>query len=158
MHNNDVLRRIRYILDLGDEAMIKTCASGGLVVDRALISQWLKKEEDEDYQKCKDIELASFLNGVINNLRGKREGEQPIPEKVLNNNIVLRKVMIAFNLKAEDVIALPALDELKLSKHELSAFFRKPGHKNYRPCKAQILRNCLMGLQLKLRPNTESKN
>ena len=155
MHNNDVLRRVRYILDLDDTEMIQTCSSGGIEVDRAKISKWLKKEEDEDYQKCQDFELASFLNGVINGLRGKREGEQPEAEKVLTNNIVLRKIMIAFNLKAEDVIALPALDELKLSKHELSAFFRKPGHKNYRPCKAQILRNCLMGLQLKLRPNSD---
>jgi uncharacterized protein YehS (DUF1456 family) len=155
MHNNDVLRRVRYILDLDDTEMIQTCSSGGIEVDRAKISKWLKKEEDEDYQKCQDFELASFLNGVINGLRGKREGEQPEAEKVLTNNIVLRKIMIAFSLKAEDVIALPALDELKLSKHELSAFFRKPGHKNYRPCKAQILRNCLMGLQLKLRPNSD---
>jgi uncharacterized protein YehS (DUF1456 family) len=152
MHNNDVLRRVRYILDLDDDEMIQTCASGGIDVTRTQISQWLKKEEDDDYKKCKDFELASFLNGVINGLRGKREGEQPEAEKVLTNNIVLRKIMIAFNLKAEDIIALPALDELKLSKHELSAFFRKPGHKNYRPCKAQILRNCLMGLQIKLRP------
>lgn len=152
MHNNDVLRRVRYILDLGDDEVIKTCASGGLEVTRSQISQWLKKEEDEDYQKCKDVELASFLNGVINKLRGKREGEQPPAEKKLNNNIVLRKVMIAFNLKAEDVISLPCLNELNLSKHELSAFFRKPGHKNYRECKAQVLRNCLMGLQMKLRP------
>jgi len=45
------------------------------------------------------------------------------------------------------------LANLRISKHELSAFFRKPGHKHYRDCKDQILRNFINGVQLKYRPN-----
>jgi len=40
-----------------------------------------------------------------------------------------------------------------ISKHELSAFFRKPGHKHYRECKDQVFRNFLNGVQLKYRDN-----
>jgi uncharacterized protein YehS (DUF1456 family) len=45
------------------------------------------------------------------------------------------------------------LADLRMSEHELSAFFRKPGHKHYRLCKDQILRNFLRGVQLKYRPD-----
>jgi len=43
------------------------------------------------------------------------------------------------------------LSDFRMSKHELSAFFRKPGHKHYRECKDQILRVFLKGLQMKYR-------
>lgn len=151
MINNDVLRRVRYILDLSDSKMMNIFAQANLSVSREKLSQWLKKDDDPDYEFCRDGEFASFLTGLIIDKRGKRDGEQPKPEKVLNNNIVLRKLMIAFNLKSEDVIEILSTADLRIGKSELSAFFRKPGHKNYRECKAQILRNFLNGLQLKHR-------
>jgi len=100
--------------------------------------------------------LASFLDGLINEKRGKKDGPQAEPEKRLTNNIIFRKLKIALNLKDDDVLEIMSLANLRLSKHELSAFFRKPGHKNYRECQAQILRNFLKGVQLKYRPNTQS--
>ena len=44
-----------------------------------------------------------------------------------------------------------ALSGFKISKHELSALFRKPENRQYRLCKDQILRNFLKGLQIKMR-------
>jgi uncharacterized protein YehS (DUF1456 family) len=49
------------------------------------------------------------------------------------------------------VLAVLELANFRMSKHELSAFFRKPGHKHYRECKDQILRNFLAGLQVQFR-------
>ncbi len=151
MLNNDVLRRVRYILDFSDRQMMKTFGLAGLEVSREGVSQWLKKDDDPDFQRCEDLEFAVFLNGLIIEKRGKREGEQPKPEKSLTNNIIFRKLIIAFNLKSEEVIEILDLAGLRISKHELSALFRKPDHKNYRECKGQILRNFLSGLQLKFR-------
>ena len=130
MLNNDVLRRVRYILDLSDKRMIEIFGFADFEVSREKVSNWLKKDDDSDYQSCKDVELATFLNGLIIDRRGKREGEQPKPEKDLTNNIVFKKLTIAFNLKSEDVIKIMELADLRVSKHELSAFFRKPSHKN----------------------------
>ena len=151
MTQNDILRRIRYILDLGDSKMISVFSLAGLEVTRAQISDWLKKDNDPAYQQLSDLELATFLNGLIVEKRGKKDGPQPAPEPVLNNNIIFMKLKIAFNLKAEDTLALLALNDLVISKHELSAFFRKPGHKHHRVCKDQVLRNFLKGLQLEHR-------
>ena len=87
-------------------------------------------------------------------MRGAKDGQKPVVEKRLTNNMIFMKLKIALSLKAEDVMAILALADFKISKHELSAFFRKTDHKHYRDCKDQILRNFLKGLQLKFR-NTD---
>lgn len=151
MNQNDVLRRIRYILDLDDSKMMSIFSLGGSEFTRAEISNWLKKDDDPAYQQMKDLELAAFLNGLIVEKRGRKDGPQLKPEKQLTNNKILLKLKIAFDLKAEDTLAIFALNNFKISKHELSAFFRKPTHKHFRVCKDQVLRNLLKGLQLKYR-------
>jgi len=153
MTNNDILRRIRYIFDFNDSKMIAVFGLAGLQVTREEISDWLKKDDDPAFQNCSDTQLAVFLNGLINDKRGKKEGPQPDPEKRLTNNIIFMKLKIALNLKAEDVLEIMDLADLRISKHELSAFFRRPDHKHYRECKDQILRNFLKGMQLKYRAN-----
>jgi uncharacterized protein YehS (DUF1456 family) len=151
MTNNDILRRLRYTFDFGDSKMIAIFGLVNYQVTREQISDWLKKDDDPAFQKCSDTQLAIFLNGLINDKRGKKEGPQPEPEQRLTNNIIFKKLKIALNLKAEDVLEIMERADLRISKHELSAFFRKPGHKHYRVCKDQILRNFLKGVQLKYR-------
>jgi len=144
--NNDILRRIRYTFNYNDQKMIAIFASAELEVTREQVSAWLKKDDDEDYVRCNDMQFATFLNGLINEKRGKKSGPQAKPEKQINNNIILTKLKIAFNLKSEDIIELFAKENLKVGKSELSAFSRKPDHKHYRECKDQFLRNFLQGL------------
>lgn len=157
MNKNAVLRRIRYIFDFSDSDMISIFEQAGQEVSRDQISDWLKKDDDPACKNCTDTELAVFLNGLINQKRGKKEGVQPVPEQALDNNAILKKLKIALNFKAEDMIRVLTLAGLQTSKHELSAFFRKPGHKHYRECKNQMLRNFLKGLQLELRPGTDNE-
>lgn len=152
MNNNDILRRLRYILDFNDNKMIEVFKSAECEVSREQVSAWLKKDDDSSYQECSDIKLATFLNGLINFKRGKKEGAQPQPETKLTNNIIFMKLKIALNLKAEDVLEILGLADVQISKHELSAFFRKPSHKHYRVCQDQILRNFVKGMQRKYRP------
>jgi uncharacterized protein YehS (DUF1456 family) len=152
MTNNDILRRIRYIFDFNDSKMIAVFKLADYQVTREQISDWLKKDDAAAYKNCNDTQLAIFLNGLIIDKRGKKDGPLPEPEKNLNNNIIFRKLKIALNLKNEDVLEILALADLRISKHELSAFFRRADHKHYRVCKDQILRNFIQGMQLKYRP------
>jgi uncharacterized protein YehS (DUF1456 family) len=131
--------------------MIEIFGLGSLEVTRAQVSDWLKKEDDPDFVAIVDPQLAAFLTGFIVEKRGKKEGEEPKPEKRLNNNIVFRKLKIALNLKEEDILDVFALVGFKISKHEISAFFRKPDVDQFRPCGDQILRNFLHGVQLTFR-------
>ncbi len=151
MTNNDIMRRIRYIFDFSDAKMIELFASADLQVNRSQISDWLKKEDDPAYIILNDSEMAIFLNGLINDKRGKKEGTPPIVETRVNNNIIFRKLKIALNLKDEDIIEIMSLAEFQISKHELSAIFRHRSQKQYRACNDQFLRYFLMGLQKKIK-------
>jgi len=149
VNNNDVLRRLRYTFNFNDKQMTAIFASAGEDVSREQISQWLKKDDDSDFVALFDTKLAVFLNGFINEKRGKKPGPNATPEKRLSNNIILTKLKIALNLQAEELIALLEEVGFRVSKPELSAFSRKTDHKHYRECKDQLLRNLLQAIDKK---------
>ena len=153
MSNNDIFRSLRYTFDLNDFLMIEIFGMAGVEVDRSTVSSWLKKDDDEEFKPIYDKDLAAFLNGFIILKRGKKDGQDPVNEKSLSNNQVLRKLKIALNMIDEDMLNILKTAEFRLSKHELSAFFRNPSQSQYRDCKDQVLRNFLRGLQLTFRPN-----
>lgn len=154
MTNNDIFRRIRYIFDYNDEKMIALFSLAETSVSRAEVSAWLKKDEDDGFDTLSDQQLATFLNGLIVDRRGPKDGAAPAVEDSINNNIIFRKLKIALDLKAEDILALLESVGSRISKHELSAFFRKPGHKHYRACNNQLLRNFLKAVQQRERPSS----
>lgn len=153
MSNNDIFRSLRYTFDINDFLMIEIFGMAGQEVDRPTVSNWLKKEDDEDFKPLYDKDLAAFLNGFIILKRGKQEGKDPVIEKSLSNNQVLRKLKIALSLIDEDMLNMLKSVNFRLSKHELSAFFRNPTQSQYRDCKDQVLRNFLKGLQVTYRPS-----
>jgi len=157
MTNNDILRRLRFTFDLSDDTMIKIFSLAEMEVSRSEVSAWLKKEDAEGYIKISDFQFAAFLNGFIILKRGKKNGEIQVPEKKLTNNIILRKLKIALNLKDEDILQMLESVEYPISKHELSAFFRKPDNEKYRICHNQIMRNFLNGMQKNYKGNFEDK-
>ena len=156
MNNNDILRRIRFALSLNDQQMIAIFAHMDQQVSAAVLHQYLAKEDDKDYAPCRDKMLGAFLDGLIIEKRGRQE-DAPLPslKKRLTINDMLMKLRIALMLKSEDMIEILALADFRLSKGELSAFFRKPDHRNYKSCGTQVLRNFLFGLTKKLRPESD---
>lgn len=151
MNNNDIIRSIRYTFDINDDTMIKIFALADLEVNRAEVSDWLKRDDDPEFKPLNDLDLAIFLNGLITHRRGKKDGANPIPEERLNNNLILRKLKIALNLKNEEILEILEKVGRFISPHELSAFFRNPEQAQYRLCKDQVMRNFLHGLQVKFR-------
>lgn len=151
MNNNDILRRLRYTFDFNDDKMIALFALADQEVTRSEISNWMKKDDDPDFKALYDKDFSAFLNGLIIDNRGKKDGVTPIAEKSLNNNMIFRKLKIALNLQDEGILDILDLAGFRFSKHELSAFFRNPTQSQYRPCKDQVLRNFIYGLQLKYR-------
>ena len=163
MTNNDILRRLRYILNIKDTKIIKILSLVNYQVPLPRVVSWLKKEDNEDFTECTDKDLTAFLDGLIIEKRGKKEDsnssktQAPAQTPIrLNNNLVFLKLKIAFNLKSDDVLELLSMANYKISSSELSAFFRKKTHRHYRVCKDQILRKFLKGLQLKYTTPTET--
>ena len=153
MTDNDIIRQLRYIFNFRDSKVIELFASAGLEVTRLQVSNWLKKDDNPAYVEITDNQLAYFLNGLINDKRGKKEGPVMEPESRLNNNIIFRKIKIALNLKDDQIIEIMSLADMQIGKAELSAFFRKPSHRKYMVCKDQFLRNFIYGIQKEYHKN-----
>lgn len=158
MINNDVLRRVRYALDLNDAAMMDIFALGDLNVTREELLNYLKKDNDDGFSPINNRKLTAFLDGLITFKRGKKEDGSTIkkPEGDLDNNGILRKLRIALEFKEEDMLDTLDLAGFRLSKPELSAFFRHADHKHHRKCGDQVLRNFLQGLVLRFRKSDEN--
>jgi uncharacterized protein YehS (DUF1456 family) len=151
MNNNDILRKLRYTFNFSDDKMIELFALADSEVTRSTVSDWMKKDEDPNFIQLFDKDLACFLNGFIIDKRGKKDGQATVNEKSLNNNIIFRKIKIALSFQDDDILEVLDLAGFRFSKHELSAFFRNPTQSQFRPCKDQVLRNFMLGLQLKYR-------
>ncbi len=74
----------------------------------------------------------------------------------MTNNDVFKKLRVALMLRDDEIVEILKLADFKISKSELSAFFRKDDHPNYRECGDQVLRNFLNGLILHLRGTKEN--
>lgn len=152
MINNDVLRSIRYMLTINDAKMVEVIGLSDFSITKEMMIIYLKKDNEEGYQACPDEVMAHFLNGLIFFRRGK-DDNYPVPpiEIPINNNMIMKKLRVAFELKDTDLQDIFSAADFRVSKHELNALFRKPDNKNYRPCGDQMLRYFLKGLTLRLR-------
>ena len=157
MIHNDVLRRLRYALAINDTAAISIFKLVNYDMEIDYLHAVMKREDEAGYLPCRDKIIALFLDGLIIKNRGRQEGQVPKelgPKERLSNNEVLRKIRIAMSYKDEDMIEVLQLAGFRISKSELSALFRKPDHRNYKPAGDQVVRNLLQGMVKKYRPES----
>lgn len=170
MDNNDILIRLRYALDIKETDMVEIFKIGGIEITIEEVRKMFIKSKDsynaemaedeiKEIKVCTNSELESFLNGFIIFTRGKQDPKPGQPEKpVLSiknnqnvNNIMLKKLKIALSLTSEDMLDIFNQAGINVTKGELSALFRKEGHKHYKECGDKYARNFLKGLALKNR-------
>jgi len=152
--NNDILKRLRYALNIKDSNMLEIFNLAELEISQSQLTDYFKKEEEEGYKNCTDKTLEKFLDGFIIYKRGRKPGDQPQTKPAspaLDNNVVLKKIRIALELQETDMLEILKLSEIIISKSELTALFRKKGHKHYKECGDQFLRNFIAGLTLRYR-------
>ena len=147
MTNNDILRRLRHALNINDRMVAEIIGNTGQESSRSQVNRWLKREEEEGFETLSDPMLRRFLDGLIIKKRGPRpDGPAAESPQMLSNNEVLKMLRIALELRDADVSAVFERAEFVVTKAELGSFFRKQGHRNYRPCPEQVLRKFIQGL------------
>jgi len=150
MINNDILRRVTTLLSFDGEKTRSVFKLNNCEISADKLLSFFIEKDEEDYVELLDVELASFLNGLIVDKRGAKEGPQAVAETTLSNNAIFNKLKIAFSLQADDVIATLELAELSLTKYELSAFFRNVHNKHYKDCSDAVLSAFIKGLKIQL--------
>jgi uncharacterized protein YehS (DUF1456 family) len=154
MKNNDILRRLRYALDISDVKMIEIFGKSNFNVNKDEIRNMLKKEDEEGFYNVNDRIMTLFLDGFVIFKRGDNPKKEEVKkEKKLTNNEILKKIKIALSLKTEDILELMELAESPISKSELGAVLQKKDHKNYKECGDKYIKKLLQGLTIKFRNN-----
>ncbi len=156
MNHNDVLRRVRFALRIDDNGALSIFHLAGYKMDIEYLKANMKKEEEPGYLPCRDSVMGLFLDGLIIKMRGAQSSTPPpplAPGELITNNDILRKLRIALSFRDDDMLEVMKLGNFTMSKGEMSAFFRKPDHRNFKPCGDQVLRYFLLGLARKLRPD-----
>ena len=155
--NNDVLRRLRYALDLSDTGVVAVFELAGVSTSPDRVRALMAREGEPGREPCPDGLLSDFLDGLIVERRGPRPAGAPVPpaSRTCDNNEVLKKLRIALQLRDHDVIAALAAGGMTVSKAEITALFRRPHHKHYRAAGDQLLRKFLVGLTAHLKPQAQ---
>lgn len=154
MQTNDILRRLRYALDLGDADMAEMMNHWDEPVTAEHVTNLLRAEGHDLQARCSSRELERLLDGLILARRGPRDPANPTavaPSVGMNNNVVLKKLRIALAFKEADMLGCLEEGGLPVTASELTALFRKPDHKHYREAGDQLLRNFLKGLGMRFR-------
>lgn len=158
MENIDILKRLRYALDIKDSDMAEIFKLGGVMQTKAQVQELLAFKADSDTDSLKNIcnnhMLESFLNGFITFKRGRKEakpGESEKPNFLIEddrnvNNVFLKKVKIALAFTGEDMLAAFKAGGAELSNGELSALLRREGQRNYKVCGDRYIKVFLKGL------------
>jgi uncharacterized protein YehS (DUF1456 family) len=167
MENHDILKRLRYALDIKDIDMVEVFRLGGVTITKEKIQEMLlsatsiskfapaTKETSSDVEKvCSNRMFESFLNGFITHKRGKKEekpGESDKQAFMITsdkdvNNVVLKKLKIALSLTSEEMLAIFKDGGLELSNSELSAALRRQGQRNYKISGDRYVKSFLNGL------------
>ena len=153
MENNFILKSIMEAFDLNKVDVLKSYKLIDKKVTQEDVDDILTDKNDEKFVLLSDEGLELFLNGFIVYKRGPSD-KKGKPKKVeLSNNLILKKLKIAYNLKDEDLIEIFANDGLEITKSQLTAYFRREGHQNYRKCSDALLKRFLKGCKIKRETN-----
>jgi len=148
LSTNEILYRIRKALDLGIDEMLEAYALAEYPMERSRLETLLKRHRDKAFESCSYEELGVFLDGLIILKRGPSPKKTQESEAVaLTNNLILKKLRIALNLKEPETEIIFNLADVMLSKQELKSLFRKEDHKNFKACPNTLLLAFLEGLE-----------
>lgn len=144
---NEILYRIQKALNLTQEEMIQSYTLENYEMKAEHLEALVKRRLDKGFELCSYEELGLFLDGLVTLKRGpstKKKNEDEVVE--LTNNLILKKLRIALELKEAETEIIFGLAEVELSKQQLASLFRKESHKNFKPCSDELLMAFLEGL------------
>lgn len=147
MKTNDILYKVTKALNLSEADILKAYTLEGYEMDPEHLEALLKKRGDKGFELCSYEELGIFLDGLVTLKRGPSPKKPSNDETVeLTNNLILKKLRIALELKEPETEIIFGLGDATLKKQELRSLFRKEGHRNFKTCSDDLLMAFLDGL------------
>jgi len=149
MTKNEILKKLQQIEQLSNEQVLEIFQLGDFTIPKSRVEGYLAEPGEKHYLDCGAEALGHFLDGLIVYKRGPSDNKSAKNQPVaLTNNLILKKLRIAYNLKEADLFAIFQAVEIDITKGELSSLFRKEDHKKFRLCPDSILQLFLEGLEI----------
>lgn len=144
---NEILYRIKKALNLSIEEMLEAYKLENYSMEASHLESLLKRRLDDGFVIATYEELGVFLDGFVTLKRGPSPKKPDDDDAVeLTNNLILKKLRIALELKEPETEIIFGLADVELSKQQLASLFRKEGHKNFKECSDELLMAFLDGL------------
>jgi len=156
VENNDVLRRVRYALQLDDAQASRLAALGGEPVTADAMALYRLRSDDPEALPCPDRALGALLSGLVIDRRGPPAHGEPVAGDdpfAIDNNSVLKRLKTALSMRSEDIVACIEAGGGSASSSVVGSFLRRPGARNFRGLGDQVLRRFLKGLSARQRPS-----
>jgi len=144
---NDILYKIKTALSLDNESMLKAYALANYSMSVERLECILKRHQDKGYAEASYEELGVFLDGLVLLKRGPSPKTANKDEVIdLTNNLILKKLRVALELKEAELVIIFALAEVPLTNRQVGSLFRREGGKNFKTCSDELLMAFLEGL------------
>ena len=145
MKASEIIQAIKDALSLNRKQILHIYDLEDFPISQDRLNGILKNSSKKSSINATYEELGVFLDGLISYKRGKRDKEIP-QDVVLDNNLILKKLRAALNLKEYEIALIFELADYKISKSAIRDMFRSPNHPKYKECDNKTLKAFLEGL------------
>jgi len=145
MTPSEIIKELKVALDLNRAQIMHLYELEEFPITKERLDSILKNRSKKNSSNATYEELGVFLDGLISQKRGKPKAA-PAEDVVLDNNLILKKLRVALNLKDTEIAIIFELADFKISKSAMKDLFRSYTHPKYRECDNKTLKAFIEGL------------
>jgi len=146
MKPSEVIKAIKDALNLNRAQIMHIYELEEFLMSKERLESILRNKSKKNSANATYEELGVFLDGLISYKRGKQEPKEAQEDVILDNNLILKKLRAALNLKEYEMLMIFELADFPIKKSLLKDMFRKPEHPKYKECDNKTLKAFLEGL------------
>jgi len=142
-----IIQSLKESLNLNRKQILHIYSLEDYAMDENRLNDILKNPSKKGAKEPTFEELGIFLDGLFEYKRGEKPN---IPEDIeieLDNNLILKKIRSALNLKEYEIALIFELADFKISKSQIKDLFRSTNHPKIKICDNKTLKAFLDGLK-----------
>jgi uncharacterized protein YehS (DUF1456 family) len=143
---SEIIKDIKEALNLNRAQILHLYELEDFYMSKERLDSILKNPSKKGAKNATYEELGVFLDGLISFKRGKSNKQEP-KDVILDNNLILKKLRVALNLKEYEIALIFELTDFKISNSTIKDFFRSSSHPKYKECDNKTLKAFLEGLK-----------
>ena len=142
-----IFQSLKEALNLNRKQIIHIYSLQDYYIDEERLNAILKNPSKKGAKEPTYEELGIFLDGLFEYKRKEKPRINEDEEVILDNNLILKKIRAALNLKEYEIELIFELADFKISKSQIKDLFRGANHPKLKYCDDKILKAFLEGLK-----------